>query len=573
MAALSAVQTATTLTPPSSSHGDGNGFSWDFTSAKHEVGFPPSPSPCPGGAQRSAHHVSVRGSHADLVHECTQDRPYHEKTTLKSDATNGIYRSHHVPRDDNGSALELDTSSKASSRGDRVNGPGAGSRSHSIDDEDDSDDRPDNVVDMPFDDDYQRSGRSQMRDKEHLDMTDQDSKWIHRDLLAKIESQELQAAGITLPQSRSRSRPRRERSHSSARKPMQDNNASRSRKDSSYATEPKTPDTSEAINGWDSRPIEEADAEADAPAKHTGGSRIPVPKKSPLPIPTSHLERDKLMRRENSPEELEKKIEMPKARSRSNSTTLKNLEPSPPLKAPPVKRAATTDSSPKKQTTTVARKGTAPTKSIPPEARGKVKPKPKNGAGGSARPSTRSGERELSIGSKPMEGDPPWLVSAYKPDPRLPPDQQLLPTVARRLQQEKWEQEGKFGSIYDKDFRPLTGEGFLAPPENMPSSSSASDDIVKQEVEKPAEDWPLKAQDIPKSPVSPARSSSYSTMPKIQDKPPASPLASPLASPKPPQRAESPEPMQITRVPDIPEKEPEQTGKKEKGGCGCCIVM
>lgn len=45
MAALSAVQTATTLTPPSSSHGDGNGFSWDFASAKHEVSsLPPLPS-------------------------------------------------------------------------------------------------------------------------------------------------------------------------------------------------------------------------------------------------------------------------------------------------------------------------------------------------------------------------------------------------------------------------------------------------------------------------------------------------------------------------------------------------
>ena len=28
-----------------------------------------------------------------------------------------------------------------------------------------------------------------------------------------------------------------------------------------------------------------------------------------------------------------------------------------------------------------------------------------------------------------MEGDPPWMVSAYTPDPRLPPDQQLLPTA------------------------------------------------------------------------------------------------------------------------------------------------
>lgn len=567
MSALSAVQTATTLTPPSSSHGDGNGFSWDFTSAKHEVSLLP---PSPGGVPRSAHHMSVRGSHTDLIHQCTQNRPYQEKTALKNDTTNGFYRSHHLARDENGSALDLDTSSKASSGGDRVNGPGAGavSRSYS-NDEDDSDDRPDNVVDVPFDDDYQRSGRTQTRgNKDHLDLSDEDSKWIHRDLLAKIESQELQAAGISLPQSRSRSRPRRDRSQSSNRKPIQDN-SSRSRKNSSHVMEPKTPDTTEAINGWDSRPIEEADAEGDAPAKPAGGSRIPVPKKSPLPIPTQHLERDKLMKRENSPEELEKKIEMPKARSRSNSTTLKNLEPSPTFKAHPAKRAATTDLSPKKQTPAGPRKGSAPSKSIPPEARGKVKPKAKNGAASNnGRPKSRSGERELSMGSKPMEGDPPWLVSAYKPDPRLPPDQQLLPTVARRLQQEKWEQEGKFGSIYDKDFRPLTGEGFLSPPENMPSSSS--DEIVKQEVEKPSDDWPLKSPDIPKSPASPGRSSSYSTMPKIQDKPPASPLSSPQ---QPAQRVESPEPMQITRVPDIPEKEPEQGGKKEKGGCGCCIVM
>ncbi|KAI3400898.1 hypothetical protein diail_1589 [Diaporthe ilicicola] len=541
MSALSAVQTATTLTPPSSSHGEGNGFSWDFTSAKHET------------------------------------RPYAEKTSFKSENTNGIYRSHHLNRNENGSTFDPDTSSKGSSGGDRVNGPGADavSRSHNHDDEDDSDDRPDNVVDVPFEDEYQRSGRSQTRVRDDVNQYEDDSKWIHRDLLAKIESQELQAAGITLPpRSRSRSKSRRDRdrdrdrSQSSARKPMADN-SSRSRKNSSHAMEPKTPDTSEAINGWDSRPIEEVEAEGDAPTKPVGGSRIPVPKKSPLPLPTQHMERDKLMKRENSPEELEKRIEMPKARSRSNSTTLKNLEPSPTFKAHPAKRAATTDLSPKKQIATGPRKGSAPSKSIPPEARGKVKPKPKNGtASSSTRPSTRSGERELSIGSKPMEGDPPWLVSAYKPDPRLPPDQQLLPTVARRLQQEKWEQEGKFGSIYDKDFRPLTNEGFLVPPDNLPSSSS--DDIVKQEVEKPADDWPLKSPEIPRSPASPGRSSSYSTMPKIQDKPPASPLA----SPKPPSRpAESPEPMQITRVPDIPEKEPEQTGKKEKGGCGCCIVM
>ena len=65
-----------------------------------------------------------------------------------------------------------------------------------------------------------------------------------------------------------------------------------------------------------------------------------------------------------------------------------------------------------------------------------------------------------------MEGEPPWMVSAFRPDPRLPPEQQLLPTVAKRLQQEKWEREGKVGNVYDKEFRPLTDEGFLEPPEH-----------------------------------------------------------------------------------------------------------
>lgn len=41
MAAMSTAQTATTLTPPSSSHGDVNGFQWDFqtTAGKPEVSF------------------------------------------------------------------------------------------------------------------------------------------------------------------------------------------------------------------------------------------------------------------------------------------------------------------------------------------------------------------------------------------------------------------------------------------------------------------------------------------------------------------------------------------------------
>jgi len=103
----------------------------------------------------------------------------------------------------------------------------------------------------------------------------------------------------------------------------------------------------------------------------------------------------------------------------------------------------------------------------------------------------------------------------YKPDPRLPPDQQLLPTVAKRLQQEQWEREGKFGNAYDTNFRPLNDEELRTP---EPAHNADGE-------QKPEDggDWPLR------SPKSPALSTSrpgtaggggsYSTMPKINGTP------------------------------------------------------
>jgi hypothetical protein len=154
--------------------------------------------------------------------------------------------------------------------------------------------------------------------------------------------------------------------------------------------------------------------------------------------------------------------------------------------------------------------------------------------------------------SKQPEGEPPWMISAYRPDPRLPPDQQLLPTVAKRLQQEKWEREGKFGNIYDKEFRPLTDEGFLKPPEGEAKAN-------EKENEK-ADEWPLKTE--ARSPtLSQGRTGSYSTIPKIQDKPNMSPLPSPRGPIQPAQASP------VVRVPDAPGED------DKKGGCGCCIVM
>jgi hypothetical protein len=136
----------------------------------------------------------------------------------------------------------------------------------------------------------------------------------------------------------------------------------------------------------------------------------------------------------------------------------------------------------------------------------------------------------------------------YKPDPRLPPDQQLLPTVAKRLQQEQWEKEGKFGNAYDTAFRPLNDDQFLQP------------EIISQTVEvpeKPEEhgtEWPLRS---PKSPTlstgRPGTAGGYSTMPKI-------PTQERVPSPR---VVNTPVPVRI--------QEPQEDEKK--GGCGCCVIM
>lgn len=401
------------------------------------------------------------------------------------------------------------------------------------------------------------------------DSSDDSSKWIHRDKLAKIENEELQAAGIVLPgaprsRSKSHSRSRRDRSQDKT------NNRSRSRKNSEITPDPRTPELT-TVPSWDLRLPEEIAEEMDGyfipHSLGAKGSKIPIAKTSPLPIPVEHLERDMPIpwKRESSPNE-EDTIIYPKTRNRSGS--LGNpigggipMANGAPAAASTVKRAAT-DSSPKKPggRKTSAKAGTPGR----PRTRGGPS-KDSTSSGTATRPSTRSGD--LSPGNKQMEGEPPWMVSAYKPDPRLPPDQQLLPTVARRLQQEKWEREGKFGNVFDKEFRPLTDEGFLKPPEMTDKNTAAgSDDHVEEH--RADSEWPLKP-DLTKSPRSPSlrhgKAGSYSTMPKVKD-PPQSPLPSPMHPSQHLTQVAS-----IVRVPDAPE--PAKEKSKSGEGCGCCIMM
>ncbi|KAF3011670.1 hypothetical protein G7054_g7614 [Neopestalotiopsis clavispora] len=394
----------------------------------------------------------------------------------------------------------------------------------------------------------------------------EDSKWIHRDKLAKIENAELQAAGIVLPKPRSQSRPRRERSTEKLGGGRRPTDASdhqplpRSRKNSTQTSiaGDRHPDTE-----WDLRPPQEI---AESPDEYwissdtlSKGSRIPIAKQSPGTFPIDSNDRNGKSGQKTggsvSPDD-DFSLAVSKPRSRSGSTTLNattgNHQP---------RRSATTDNSPPKKTPAAgARKPSAATAKSTAAARPKTRSGSGKDAGNTARPTTRSGE----LSPKAPEGDPPWMISAYKPDPRLPPDQQLLPTVAKRLQQEKWEKEGKFGNVYDKEFRPLNDEGFTEPPE-----------LPKPQVEDKQDEWPLRAD--AKSPtLSRPGTSSYSTMPRIQDTPAMTPLASPRLPSAPPQ-PQPQQPIQVTRVPTAPEEpEPQQPSEKEKkkeAGCGCCVVM
>ncbi|RYP78237.1 hypothetical protein DL771_000714 [Monosporascus sp. 5C6A] len=396
---------------------------------------------------------------------------------------------------------------------------------------------------------------------------DENSKWIHRDKLAKIENEELQAAGIILPKPRSHSRPRRDRSqektngHRRTADGSEQQTFARSRKNSALSEKPL--ESEAPASPWDLRLPEEIAEDPQerlyyAPNGSLKGSRIPVPKLNPAPISSAgrdNLERGVSVTRKASGNLLDHESSIPVPQSRSRSGSANALEE--PERVQPAKRS-TTDSSPKKPTTNATRK-TAPKDKQPAQSRPKTRSGSKNRSASSTRPLTRSGE--LSPTRAP-EGDPPWMISAYKPDPRLPPDQQLLPTVAKRLQQEKWEQEGKFGNIYDKEFRPLNEEGFLKTPEAEEPKDGNNDD----DGEERQDEWPLRADAKSPSPSRPG-TGSYSTMPKIQDKPNVSPLPSPRL---PQQQTQTQiKTTQTIRVPEPPEEEQE----KSKGGCGCCTIM
>ncbi|OQE47075.1 hypothetical protein PENCOP_c001G00442 [Penicillium coprophilum] len=401
----------------------------------------------------------------------------------------------------------------------------------------------------------------------YLDGKTNQEKWIHRDKLAKIESEELHQAAILFQRrmrGESKSSGGRGRSHDSQQTPA--NGTGTATSPAAEYSEPwpkmKEEPGKGDVNGnvdederehWDLRRPEEIAADDAAasiyshPSLGKSASRIPVSTVSPVPIPgamgrdsrssrsraaTDEDDRSSRSRRASEPINIEQDASTPSPGSRPGSRGFSSTQNTPGKKI--MKNAGSTN-----------RKTSAP-----PTSRKASTPRSRAVSGNNTqRPTARSGENRPTTAANRPEGDPPWLATMYKPDPRLPPDQQMIPTVAKKILQEQWEKEGRTPNTYDRNFAPLAVHPFDAPPpvaQKVEPEQQAVESLQLEELPPP----PSKSPEPPR----PNTSTGYSTMPKVQDTPPMGLTPNPNPNWNPPV---------VTA---------QQPPKKDKG-CGCCIVM
>ena len=495
------------------------------------------------------------------------------------------------------------------------------------------------------------------------------SRWIHRDKLAIIESKELREAGIPIPvPTRTSSKARRRRQQSHDREAKRERESSPAKEDQ----QPRVPfqpqgeerqqeleEDDHGLTDFDIRTPEEIAADSyvspslyrQQPGLRASSSRIPIARSGPVPLPQEPLERSTPLPRTRGASGTwpdEEGIAYPKSRSRSQSfgsqvifddvdppnhasyTTgharqpSANTTPISPTKTRSSNNRPSTSSNAhtrKSSTSNGVRNFTSPeqTKSA---TNGPTKLAPLRSMS-AQRPKSRSGleTRPPTAVNRP-EGEPPWLATMYKPDPRLPPDQQLLPTHAKRMQQQEEairaaqsrdtdrysddNASGKGTTAHDST--PLavhTKDGLRRNPTRPPQQSPSP------QLESPASQggaWPLKPLTSPlvpntralnaptsnnPSPVSPMSTDGgggggnerlgslsgtaggghggYSTMPKVHTHGNGSAVG--LASPGlGGGRERSPLPSRMERREKM-ERPGMDDDRGERKGCGCCIVM
>ncbi|KAF2477003.1 uncharacterized protein BDR25DRAFT_330930 [Lindgomyces ingoldianus] len=409
-----------------------------------------------------------------------------------------------------------------------------------------------------------------------------ENNWIHRDKLKEIETKELEEAGFPVGRtSRSNSR-----SHSASvgardRRNSEANDAAHNGDDRHDKRRVVSPIPAEDEEGdddpaqWDLRTPDEiaAEREISPPRNHIirpSTSRIPIAKTSPAPVPHAYVERDVPLprSRKGSANWTGDAIATNGARVRSGSTSsqvlMDDLEGSGDHLKTPLRgdfsspTSPVTGSPPKAKTPgklapiSGGRKGTAQRSTSTAKSRNTSATSP------AKRPGTSGGSISRPTTGHRPEGDPPWMATMYKPDPRLPPDQQIIPTHAKRMQQEQWEIEGKHGSIYDREFRLLNTEEFNKRDSQIlqPTDNQKDEDDQQWPLPSPTKNSPGRQDTGLKSPTN--EQGGYKLTPKIPQ------------SPRIPSRnsghrsTASPKNTNTTRLPEPSAEE------KQKKNC-CCI--
>ncbi|KAL4919293.1 hypothetical protein BDW62DRAFT_42887 [Aspergillus aurantiobrunneus] len=422
--------------------------------------------------------------------------------------------------------------------------------------------------------------KSDVKEGSVLSNNQNDGDWIHRDKLARIESEELQQAAILFHRrpgtgstraGRGRSRDQHHGSvngNTTTASPPTEHlepwpDLQEGQQNNAVLSAPADGDDleDEERKHWDLRRPEEIAADMDSsasniyrnPGLRKSSSRIPIPMTSPAPLSPEQIDREYFTPRSRAPTDEGEEtptIEMPR-RASEPATVDSASTSSPASESRPGSRGvqASQNAAAKK---TPAKPGQTNRKASAPNPRKPTARSRATSSNNTQRPTTRSGEARPATAVNRPEGDPPWLATMYKPDPRLPPDQQILPTHARKMQQEQWAKEGKTPTTYDREFAPLAIAPDPPRPEDKVEKDTEKDDqqVLKTEG--------LGLQALRKSPepgTRPGTSTGYSAMPKVQDTPPNT--LSPRFHSQTISTAQGPPPED----------------EKVKEGCGCCIVM
>lgn len=265
-------------------------------------------------------------------------------------------------------------------------------------------------------------------------------------------------------------------------------------------------------------------------------SRIPLATVSPHPIPQQFIERTTPLPRtavtpNGSDDDGRASISLPSLRKRSYSAgsamMLDDADHSPSGTAGSTSASgpATTITNPKIRgsglTSPASASASAPRAKLASRSgsmRGKQRTRsnpqlahrPGTSASYAANPASAPGSA-----NKHPEGQPPWALTGYKPDPTLPPDQQIIPTLARRLQQDQWERDGAYASVYDKELRPLKVMGDDADKADAAKAHPAHESAAAAAA---ADEWPLKSSAEPARPLhkpNPSTDGGYRTIPSV----------------------------------------------------------